>query len=199
MEFSPGDRRIEAPYGVSLDRQTGTFSALRIDAVAVPQGAGLIGMTMCPGLKYGSLFAGAEDRSLDADLAAISRWGAVALVSLMEAGELDEYGVAALPERAMGLGLRHYHLPIEDMHVPDPRFERAWDETGATLRALLTDGQRIVLHCLAGLGRTGTIAARLLVELGMDPDAAIRAVRDARPGTIQTFVQERYVLSCGKR
>jgi ADP-ribosyl-[dinitrogen reductase] hydrolase len=53
-----------------------------------------------------------------------------------------------------------------------------------------------VIHCLGGLGRTGTIAGRLLVELGSDPETAILQVRRARPGTIQSIMQECYVLGC---
>ena len=43
------------------------------------------------------------------------------------------------------------------------------------------------------LGRGGTIAARLLVELGVKPDKAIADVRTARPGAIETPGQERFV------
>jgi ADP-ribosyl-[dinitrogen reductase] hydrolase len=40
------------------------------------------------------------------------------------------------------------------------------------------------------------IAARLLVEFGLEPEEAIKAVRKARPGAIQTISQEEYVLKC---
>ena len=51
-----------------------------------------------------------------------------------------------------------------------------------------------LVHCKGGLGRAGTIATRLLIELGVAPREAINAVRQARPGTIETIEQERYVL-----
>ena len=60
----------------------------------------------------------------------------------------------------------------------------------------LRDGGRVLLHCRAGLGRTGMIAARLLVELGTPPDAAIVSVRAARTGAIETRAQERHVRDC---
>lgn len=52
------------------------------------------------------------------------------------------------------------------------------------------------MHCRGGLGRTGTIAARLAIEFGVPPDAALRAVRKARPGTVETPAQETYVRAC---
>lgn len=64
---------------------------------------------------------------------------------------------------------------------------------GEGLRSRLRNGFNVVVHCKGGLGRAGTIAARLLVELGADPEGAIRRVREARPGAIETLEQERHV------
>lgn len=162
----------------------------------VAAGAGRIGMTWCPGRAEHDLFASVPGAVLDAQLATIAAWRPGAFVSLIERAEFDWYGVSALPERASQLGLRHLHLPIEDMGVPDAGFEQRWQVHGPELRRLLYGGGSVLLHCLAGLGRTGTIAARLLVEIGMPPAEAVRAVRTARPGTIQTRDQERHVYAC---
>ena len=51
----------------------------------------------------------------------------------------------------------------------------------------------MVLHCYAGLGRTGLVAARILIEFGELPVRAIALVRAARRGTIQTAEQEAYL------
>jgi ADP-ribosyl-[dinitrogen reductase] hydrolase len=58
------------------------------------------------------------------------------------------------------------HLPIADVSVPGPDFEARWVEVGEGLRARLRDGFDVLVHCKGGLGRAGTIAARLLIELG---------------------------------
>ena len=177
---------------------TSFSSPLRIDSVSPDGCDGVIGMTLCPGKKEDNAISGDWDRDLDVDLKVISDWGASTLVSLMEGEEMAWYGVADLPEKATRLGLVHYHLPIIDMDIPDESFEENWRVAGARLRNTLLAGESIVIHCLGGLGRTGMIAGRLLVELGADPDIAIRRIRTARHGTIQTVLQEAYVRSCGK-
>jgi ADP-ribosyl-[dinitrogen reductase] hydrolase len=170
---------------------------LPIDSLPIPGCAGVVGMTYCPGRVFPGGRRGDWNRNLDADLSAIRQWGARGLVTLMELDELEVYGAAELPQRAKGLGLEWIHLPIVDMDVPDPDFEAAWAIEGERLRRWLRAGEQIVIHCLGGLGRTGTIAARLLVEFGEPPREAVRRVRTVRPGTIQTWQQERYVLACG--
>ncbi|MCX7144513.1 MAG: hypothetical protein NT123_26490, partial [Proteobacteria bacterium] len=50
-----------------------------------------------------------------------------------------------------------------------------------------------LLHCKGGLGRTGTVAAKLLIEFGYSADEAIDIVRNARADTIDTGQQESYV------
>ena len=55
-------------------------------------------------------------------------------------------------------------------------------------------GESVVVHCRGGLGRTGLIAVRLLVELGESPVSALVRVRAARPGAVETVEQEKYVL-----
>jgi ADP-ribosyl-[dinitrogen reductase] hydrolase len=76
-------------------------------------------------------------------------------------------------------------------------FEARWQTAGADLRWILRRGGSVLAHCRGGLGRAGTIAARLLVEFGTEPEAAIKAVRDARsPDAIETAEQEAYVRQC---
>ena len=171
---------------------------LRIDAVEVNSG-GLIGMTICPGKdEFAGLGypPGAWKRDLDLDLQVIRDWGTQSLVTLIEDFEFELLGVPELPEKAQSLGILWFHLPIVDVSIPDWMFEEKWEIAGEELRRILFQGGRIVLHCRGGLGRTGLIAARLLVEFGMEPRDAIRRVRAARPGAIQTREQEEYVLKC---
>jgi ADP-ribosyl-[dinitrogen reductase] hydrolase len=90
-------------------------------------------------------------------------------------------------------GMSWFHLPIPDVTAPGPTFESAWAEAGPALRSILRSGRDVFVHCKGGLGRAGTVAARLLVELGIEPDQAIADVRAARAGAIQVSEQEAYV------
>jgi ADP-ribosyl-[dinitrogen reductase] hydrolase len=140
---------------------------------------------------------GAWDRDLALDLDAVRDWGAAAVVTLLESQEMRLLRVQRLGEEVVSRKMQWFHLPIVDVSVPDARFEESWLSAGKELRSLLRSGHDVLVHCRGGLGRAGTIAARLLVELGMDPRRAIDSVRTARPGTIETRAQEEFVLSIG--
>jgi ADP-ribosylglycohydrolase/protein-tyrosine phosphatase len=175
--------------------KTSESHPLRIDAVGITGVDGKIGLTFCPGKKQASALTGVWDRNLDIDLDRIRDFGAKALVTLMEDSELEKVRVPGklLESKSVSRGIDWHHLPIKDVHIPDESFETLWTYTGARLRRHLIDGENLVLHCMGGLGRTGTIAARLLVELGVNPENAVQEIRMARPGSIETSEQEKYV------
>lgn len=175
-----------------------TSKGLIIDSVGVPGAQGLIGMCACPGGRRAHTLDFDPMQDLARDLAAIEQFGARTLVTLMEERELDMLGVHTLPLEARRMGFDWKHMPIVDMSVPTAVFEKRWETTGAELRGILSQGGYIVLHCWAGLGRTGTIAAKLLIEFGLDSDTATRQVRNARAGAIQSRQQEKYVKKLGK-
>lgn len=167
---------------------TSLTNPLRIDSVPVPGRGGAIGMTFCPGKKCMGA-SGYHDRDLGLDLKAIRDWGAEILVSLIEEHEYHKVGIGDFEER-MPEGMLHLQLPIKDASVPGRAWEERWKKEGRLVHSVLRRGGRVCLHCMGGLGRTGMVAARLLVEFGVHPEDAIRMVREARPGTIETRAQE---------
>ena len=176
-----------------MPTRTSLTHPLEIDAM--PCGGGLLGMTLCPGKHVSKSNTGAPwERDLALDIRVIADWGATTLVSLMEGCELAKFGVPDLGMVAEEAGLEWHFLPIRDVKVPDERFERLWTYSGHLLRRKLQAGEKVVLHCRGGYGRTGTIAARLAIECGLAPEDALGRAREARPGTVETGEQEAYVL-----
>ena len=165
-----------------------------LQIASVPVLKGRVGMTFCPGKKQRGSATGMDwDRQLDADIAALVAWGTKAVVTLNEACELERLGVPTLGAELGTAGIYWHHIPIVDGGIPDGTFESAWSILAPRLHARLAAGERVVVHCKGGLGRTGTITARLLVESGVAADSAISLVRTARPGAIENDAQESYV------
>lgn len=171
--------------------KTSLSHPIRIDAL--PVAAGMLGLTFCPGKQGDSLTGGSWLRDLDVDVAAINGWKAGLVVTLMERHEFVLLRVPDLPERVLAHGMDWVHLPIRDVDIPAASFDAVWEDVRADMMTRLKAGGRVVLHCRGGLGRTGIVAALLLIESGMHADTAILTVRRARPGAIETAAQERYV------
>lgn len=172
---------------------TSTSNPLRIAEITVGSAGGQIGITFAPGKHQPNGLTGAHRRDLGADLDAVAAWNAAAVITLVEPRELDSLGIVALGTEVRRRHMQWHHWPIQDYGVPDAAFEAAWPARSAMLRSLLACGGRVLVHCKGGLGRAGTISARLLVEGSMAPGDAIRAVRAVRPGAIETGPQEDWV------
>lgn len=159
---------------------------LQIAEVRASASHGRIGITFCPGKQDRAASTGAWARDLSLDLDVIVSWGARLVLTLVEPAELVALQVPHLGEEVQRRGIGWRHLPIPDYSVPTEAFEQRWQSDGRQIRALLRDGADVLVHCKGGLGRAGMIAARLLAELGMAPEEAIREVRRARKGAIET-------------
>lgn len=154
-------------------------------------------MTLCPGKNQPASLTGGWRRDLAKDLEAIHSWGAQVLVSLMEEQEFSAVGVSPieLSCQVANLGMEWIHAPIVDGMIPDQEFMRQWRSMVPRLLKLLDEGRDVCFHCLGGLGRTGMMAACLLIEAGVAPVVAVAAVRTARPGTIENDRQEAFVIN----
>jgi protein-tyrosine phosphatase len=170
---------------------------LRIDWISADQlhdgRPGRLGLTILPG-KHGvsSRYPGRTyQRDADADLAALAAAGAHTLVLLVEDHELERWSTPQLVERGVALGVRVVRFPIPDGHPPGDL---------AAMRAILSvvrdarEASDVAVACMGGVGRTGTVAACALVEIGMNADAAIAEVRRVRhPQAVETRAQDAFV------
>lgn len=96
-----------------------------------------------------------------------------------------------LPEEwVKGLGFRYFHLPIMDHSAPSPEtLKRIID----LMLKEIKEGKKILVHCAAGLGRTGTVlAAYFIARKQLSAEEAMKLVRKLRPGSIES-IQERSI------
>ncbi|MGK0361615.1 MAG: atypical dual specificity phosphatase [Bradymonadia bacterium] len=82
------------------------------------------------------------------------------------------------------------HLPVADFQPPTLEQQHTFVEAVADRVAA---GQRVAVHCTAGLGRSGTLVATWLVAQGATAQDAIDLIRRLRPGSIETAAQEAQV------
>lgn len=154
---------------------------------------GLIGITLCPGKTQDDAATGVWRRDLDLDLDVIRDWNAALIISLIEDHEFEALGVSKLGQEIAKRHIDWLHLPITDGASPSDEFEARWVDAVEGVKQRLQLGFNVLVHCKGGLGRAGTIAARLLIDLGTHPEHAIEQVRSHRPGAIETAAQESYV------
>lgn len=122
------------------------------------------------------------NRETEDDLAALSAANVNVLISLTEA--------PFPPEQLQAFGIEGRHFSIPDMGFPAVAPAARLCKFVETR---LKDGDRVVFHCHAGLGRTGMMLAATLVWMRTPAREAITRVRSINPHFIQTAEQERFL------
>jgi hypothetical protein len=153
--------------------------------------SGSLGMTIAPGKRnQGMRFH--WYRNLQQDLTRLRHdYGTNLLVTLLEAEEMAYLQIPDLLQAVPSYGMKSYWFPIPDFGTPSSM-------TGLMnlvkdILVALEGGRTTVVHCRAGLGRTGLVVASCLVALGYSAEEAFVQVRTSRPGSVETLEQEAYV------
>ncbi len=129
----------------------------------------------------GSLWLGSMPgrfESWDAFQAQAQRAQLELVVCLTPRSELAELSPAYHAAVVQGtVPFRWLNLPMPNFGVPEDQavFRREVQRIAAALR----QGDAVLLHCAAGMGRTGSTAACVLKALGLDTQQALQRVRDA--------------------
>ena len=88
--------------------------------------------------------------------------------------------------------INYLHVHSNDMGIPE--FSDLVNSVDF-IHQRITNDEPVMVHCLAGLGRTGTILACYLIKYeDMTANDAIEKVRQERHGSIQSFSQEEIIF-----
>jgi len=134
-----------------------------------------------PGPWQGRLAVAARPRGgdwLHDEVMAWRKVGLGAVVSLLEDNEAAQLDLAHEGSALESTGIRFISFPIPDRGVPASTHQ-ALSVLG-NIGAALEQGQNIAVHCRQGIGRSGLVAAGLLVMSGMGVEKAIDVVSAAR-------------------
>jgi len=155
-----------------------------------------------PGSKVARYSGIDPQNAFKQDLAVMYLLGMTEMIGLVESKEYKVMGLVGTPTEVLSVDsesvqgrIKYTNMPIRDFWIPDDAFISAWHDKLQGFRSVLLAGNMLGIHCMGGRGRSGTVAAMLLINLGLNPEKAIIAVRAARPGAIENGEQESFVRS----
>lgn len=154
--------------------------------------AGLL-LTAFPGRTSSNTFS---MRDMLGVLNALKKENCSYFLSLVEAAEFSNYcDQGVLLSESKKRSINCVHLPIVDLGIPKNDTLDRLNKLRPRLFEAIKSGSSIAIHCMGGLGRSGTVAAIILRDLGIPAQMAIDIVRQFRPGAIETKEQEIFVSS----
>ncbi|WP_282178080.1 cyclin-dependent kinase inhibitor 3 family protein [Vibrio nereis] len=152
--------------------------------------SGALVLTPCPGTK---------EVDLETALTQLKQQGVEAIVTALDTQELASKGVSELGEKAQQLGMQWFQIEIEDDCAPGAEFMAKWQQASPALHQVIDNGGKIAMHCMGGSGRTGLLAAHLLLEKEWQLDDIVREVQALRPGAFTKPVQVDYIQQVAEK
>ncbi|GIU05201.1 MULTISPECIES: protein phosphatase [unclassified Shewanella] len=144
------------------------------DLLTLDNGASLI-FTPCPGTK---------DAGLAGSVSTLKQAGAVAVISTVTPEEMIKLDVANLGDEIQAQELTWFTLPIEDDCAPAEDFDAAFTKTKQQIMSLIDDKCTLAIHCRGGSGRTGLVAAIIMLEQGLAWPKVKSRIQALRPKTL---------------
>jgi protein-tyrosine phosphatase len=129
----------------------------------------------------GKLAVGPRPRGgewLQDDIAGWRREGIEAVLSLLTPEEERDLDLGEEASEVRSQKMEFISFPIPDRQIPQS--EARWTDVLERVDQALSNGVSVFVHCRQGIGRSGLLAACLLVKRGMTPGAAIESVSAAR-------------------
>lgn len=159
-------------------------------SLEAPRVDGQLLLTPCPGTQQVPLTLALDQLKLA---------GAHGVVTLMTTAELTRLELAHLGQQVEHEGMRWFHLPIADDQAPDANFDLTWQQALPAMCELLGDGKHLVIHCKGGSGRTGLVAAALLMTLGQPQTEAVAAIQANRPKAFKLAAHRQWLDQLAER
>jgi protein-tyrosine phosphatase len=132
---------------------------------------------------------------IDDDVTKIVALNSACVLTLTPQEVLIRHGGHRLSSLLMNEGIEWHHFPIIDYATPLPSQDRVWSELSERMHDHLNNNRSILVHCYAGVGRSGMIALRLLVERGANPEDALTQIRKVRPGAVERPAQYEWAIA----
>ena len=115
------------------------------------------------------------------------------VISLIEINESRKLGLINLPKVLKKIQIKIIKLPIKNMSIPKDYQSFQIRLSLNKILDELKNNRNIIIHCHAGLGRTGILASLILKSFNLKSENSIEIIRKIRPGSIETKEQENFV------
>jgi protein-tyrosine phosphatase len=110
------------------------------------------------------------------------------VVSLLTEDEVEDLELKSEPSLCETHGIRFLSFPIKDRNVPNSLSQAA--ALVGSLRQTLESGRHVAIHCRQGIGRSGVIAAAVLIAEAETAEEAIERVTKARGLTVPETTEQ---------
>ena len=147
------------------------------------------GVSNCPGKHQNSLL---KKLSLKNDLNSIWNQEINCIVSLITKDELKKLDINDFDKTITEYGFEHYSVEIQDLGIPSTNQLGTFKVLTKNIIVAIKTEKKVLIHCNAGLGRSGLFAGILVKEM-TNINHPIEYIRKFRKGAIETKEQEEFI------